>query len=60
MKGGNHLEKTEVMAISLHREEINIKLEGRALRLGNRPVYIGELVCIDGQSEEEGQRRVQA
>ena len=46
------LEKTEVMGISLNRKEINIKLEGRALRLGNRS---GELVCIDGQSEEEGQ-----
>ena len=47
-----NLEKTEVLSISAHREELNIKLEGRTIRQNNSFIY--------ERSETEVRRRVQA
>ena len=55
-----NLEKTEVLSIWAHREELNIKLEGRTIRQNNSFIYLGEAVSSDGRSETEVRRRVQA
>ena len=55
-----NLEKTEVLSIGAHREELNIKLEGRTIRQNNRFIYLGRAVSSDGRSETEVRRRVQA
>ena len=55
-----NLENTEVLSIGAHREELNIKLEGRTMRQNNSFIYIGGAVSSDGRSETEVRRRVQA
>ena len=55
-----NLENTEVLSIGAHREELNIKLEGRTIRQNNSFIYIGGAVSSDGRSETEVRRRVQA
>ena len=55
-----NLEKTEVLSIGAHREELNIKLEGRTIRQNNSFIYLGGAVSSDGRSETEVRRRVQA
>ena len=55
-----NLEKTEVLSIGAHREELNIKLEGRTIRQNNSFIYLGGAVSSDGRSETELRRRVQA
>ena len=55
-----NLEKTEVLSIAAHREELNIKLEGRMIRQNNSFIYLGGAVSSDGRSETEVRRRVQA
>ena len=55
-----NLEKTEVLSIGAHREELNIKLEGRTIRQNNSIIYHGGAVSSDGRSETEVRRRVQA
>ena len=54
------IEKTEVLSIGAHREELNIKLEGRTRRQNNSFIYLGGAVSSDGRSETEVRRRVQA
>ena len=55
-----NLDKTEVLSIGAHREELNIKLEGRTIRQNNSCIYHGGAVSSDGRSETEVRRRVQA
>ena len=55
-----NLEKTEVLSIGAHREELNIKLEGRTIRQNNSFIYLGGAVSSDGRSETGLRRRVQA
>ena len=55
-----NLEKTEVLSIGAHREELNIKLGGRTIRQNNSFIYLGGAVSSDGRSETEVRRRVQA
>ena len=55
-----NLEKTEVLSIGAHREELNIKLEGRTIRQNNSFIYLGGAVSSVGRSETEVRRRVQA
>ena len=55
-----NLEKTDVLSISAHREELNIKLEGRTIRQNNSCIYLGGAVSSDERSETEVRRRVQA
>ena len=46
-----NLEKTEVLSIGTHREQLNIKLEGRTIRQNNSCIYLGGAVSSDGGSE---------
>ena len=55
-----NLEKTGVLSIGAHREELNIKLEGRPIRQNNSLIYLGGAVSSDGRSETNVRRRVQA
>ena len=55
-----NLEKTEVLSIGAHREELNIKREGRTIRQNNSFIYLGGSVSSDGRSETEVRRSVQA
>ena len=55
-----NLEKTEVVSIGAHREELNIELEGRTIRQNNSFIYLGGAVSSDGRSETEVRSRVQA
>ena len=55
-----NLEKMEVLSIGAHREELNIKLEGRTIRQNNSFIYLGGAVSSDGRLETEVRRRVQA
>ena len=48
-----NLEKTDVLSIGAHREELNIKLEGRTIRQNNSFIYLGGAVSSDGRSETE-------
>ena len=43
-----NLEKTEVLSIGAHREELNIKLEGMTIRQTNSFIYLGGAVSSDG------------
>ena len=46
-----NLEKTDVLSIDAHREELNIKLEGRTIRQNNSFIYLGGAVSSDGRLE---------
>ena len=48
-----NVEKTEVLHISLQREELDIELEGKKLTQGDSFVYLGGAVCGDGKMERE-------
>ena len=54
-----NFEKTEVLSIGAHREELSIKLEGRTIRQNNSFIYLGGAVSSDGRSETDVRRRVQ-
>ena len=45
------LEKTEVLSIGAHCEELNIKREGRTIRQSNTFIYHGGAVSSDGRSK---------
>ena len=55
-----NLEKTEVLHIGHHREELDIELEGNKLTQRDSSVYLGETVCGDGKTKKEVRRRAQA
>ena len=55
-----NLEKTEVLSIGAHSEELNIKLEGRTTRQNNSFIYLGGAVSSEGRSETEVRGRAQA
>ena len=55
-----NLEKTEVLHIGHHREELDIELEGKILNQRDSFVYLGGAVCGDGKKERGVRRRVQA
>ena len=55
-----NLEKTEVLHIGHQREELDIELEGKILNQRDSFVYLGGAVCVDGKTEKEVRRRVQA
>ena len=56
-----NLEKTEVLHIVHHREELDIELEGNILNQQDSfVVYLGGAVCGDGKTERKVRRRVQA
>ena len=55
-----NLEKTEVLHIGHHREELDIELERNKLTQRDSFVYLGGAVCGDGKTEREVRRRVQA
>ena len=52
------LEKTEVMWVAHQREELNIRLDGKEIKLVDGFVYLGGMVMEDGHSEVEVQRRI--
>ena len=52
------LEKTEVMWVAQQREELNIRLDGKEIKLVDSFVYLGGMVMEDGHSEVEVQRRI--
>ena len=52
------MEKTEVMWFGQQRKRMNIRLEGKEIKQGNRFEYLGGTVTGDGKSETEGQRRI--
>ena len=53
------LEKTELMWVGHQREELNIKLDGKAIKQVDGFVYLGEMVTEDGHSAAEVRRRTQ-
>ena len=52
-----NLEKTEVLSIGAHREELNIKLEGRTIRQNNNFIYLGGAVSSDGRIGNRGEKK---
>ena len=50
---------TEVMWVGQERKEINIRLEEKEIKQGNRFNYLGGTVTSDGQSEVEVRKRIQ-
>ena len=55
-----NLDKTEVMWVGKHREELNIRLEGKAIKQVNNFVYLGGNISENGRVEVEVRRRIQA
>ena len=45
-----NVEKTEVLHIGLHREELDIEMEGKKLTQRDSFVYLGGAVCGDGKT----------
>ena len=52
-----NLDKTEVMWVGKHREELNIRLEGKDVK---HFVYLGGNISENGRVEVEVRRRIQA
>ena len=52
------LEKTEVMWVGHQREELNIRLDSKEIKLVYGYVYFGGIVTEDGHSDVEVQRRI--
>ena len=52
------LEKTKVMWVGHQREELNIRLDGKEIKLVDGFVYLGGMVMEDGHSEVEVQCRI--
>ena len=55
-----NLEKTEVMWVGKHREELNIRLEGKDIKHVKNFVYLGGNISENGRVEVEVRRRIQA
>ena len=55
-----NLDKTEVMWVGQHREELNIRLEGKDIKQENTFVYLGGNISENGRVEVEVRRRIQA
>ena len=55
-----NLDKTEVMWVRKHREELNIRLEGKDIKQVNNVVYLGGNISENGRVEVEVRRRIQA
>ena len=55
-----NLDKTEVMWVGKHREELNIRLEGKYIKQVNNCVYLGGNISENGRVEVEVRRRMQA
>ena len=53
-----NLDKTEVMWVGKHREELNIRLEGKYIKQVNNFLYLGGNISDNGQVEVR--RRIQA
>ena len=54
------LDKTEVMWVGKHREELNIRLEGKDIKQVKNCVYLGGNISENGRMEVEVRRRIQA
>ena len=52
------LEKTEVILVGHQREELNIRLDSKEIKLVYGYVYLGGIVTEDGHSDVEVQRRI--
>ena len=46
-----NLEKTEVMWVGKHREELNIRLEGKDIKQVKTFGYLGGNICENGRVE---------
>ena len=55
-----NLDKTEVMWVGKHREELNIRLEGKYIKQVKNFVYLGGNISENGRVEVEVRRRIQA
>ena len=55
-----NLDKTEVMWVGKHREELNIRLEGKDIKQVKNVVYLGGNISENGRLEVEVRRRIQA
>ena len=55
-----NLDKTEVMWVGKHREELNIRLEGKYIKQVNNFVYLGGNISENGRVEVEMRSRIQA
>ena len=55
-----NLDKTEVMWVGKHREELNIRLEGKGVKQVNNFMYLGGNISENGRAEVEVRRRIQA
>ena len=55
-----NLDKTEVMWVGKHRDELNIRLEGKYIKQVKNFVYLGGNISENGRVEVEVRRRIQA
>ena len=55
-----NLDKTEVTWVGKHREELNIRLEGKDIKQVKNCVYLGGNISENGLVEVEVRRRIQA
>ena len=55
-----NIDKTEVMWVGKHREELNIRLEGKDIKQVKNVVYLGGNISENGRVEVEVRRRIQA
>ena len=55
-----NFDKTEVMWVGKHREELNIRLEGKDIKQVKNFVYLGGNISENGRVEVEVRRRIQA
>ena len=55
-----NLDKTEVMWVGKHREELNIRLEGKDIKQVKKFVYLGGNISENGRVEVEVRSRIQA
>ena len=55
-----NLDKTEVMWVGKHREELNIRLEGKDIKQVKNFVYLGGNISENGRVDVEVRRRIQA
>ena len=54
-----NLDKTEVMSVGKQREELNIRLEGKDVKVNN-VMYLGGNISENGHVDVEVRRRIQA
>ena len=55
-----NLDKTEVMWVGKHREELNIRLEGKDIKQVKNCVYLGGNISENGRVEVDVRRRIQS